>query len=269
MVTIDCSSTPKCGSFPFLVGVLSLLAACSSTLTFSDGGGENLVEGVVIDDATGQTLSNSYVILQYYAKVSDWPHSVDTTDYCYLSAVAKTDEAGRFAFPPQVDHWKGRGVKGYFQYLMAYRTGYIFGAISDGAVPHVWTKQAVTTQNTVALKFHSSSIAARLEYLRALIGATGGGLFHCLYFPAETDQSHVQVMKAIYEEARQLAQTDAEKAQVTEICNDAMMYHDFISKDYFPDLFPEPCVFDVEHFEKLEERRKERSEIIRRERELR
>lgn len=206
------------------------------------------IEGVLVDDDTGEPIAGAFVGLWLVIMVSDWPHTFSERPNCYWSTLGVTDEQGRFRFPPvNSEAWGRLQLQSRDLYLSAYAQGYVYDGPIRAFSLGPGAQKVDAKGNFMRMSRDKRSGSVRLAYLGSHAMAVD-----CASRANIGEPVYVDLHRTIYEEAARLATTNADRIEVVGICKEAMGY-DPLRETYYPELFPEPCTFDAERFNRYRE----------------
>jgi len=161
---------------------LSAFTACATTPL-------QPVQGQVLEEGTNKPIANALVVGLWHGTVS---HGfVDARTVCYHVETATTDESGRFALPPTEKEYKYRDGHHYTS-TIAYKPGYQYARVQR-------------TKGVSYLQPFTGGREERFKYLERVFGSTGCGTSD------GSDKNSIPFVKALYDEAKSLAQTPEEK----------------------------------------------------------
>jgi hypothetical protein len=168
-----------------LAALALLLQACSSSLS----GGP--IYGKVLDERFDRPIPDVFVIARWTCQAGH-----DSGAACYHVSASTTDAQGRYEFPAWKKEGKDYCVAHPYVYLRAYKPGYAESDFSS------------VLKEITHLQPFTGGTEERMGYLRRVSSSTG-----CLE-AGESMKNLLPLKRALYEEARSIAVTPADKQLV-------------------------------------------------------
>lgn len=165
------------------------------------------VAGHVVDAQSGEPIKGAHVTLYWESPIE--PHGFtahSSRDICFHAAATITDSQGHFAIPAWSE-WSHYSVESHDPIAIVYARGYTPRQVVMYAGP---LQPPVARPNErFELSRFSGSVDERLEVMWRGIANHGCG------YGGESQKSLFPMLKAMYEEAAQIASTDAQRQHVS------------------------------------------------------
>lgn len=161
------------------------------------------VAGHVVDAESNQAIAGAHVALLWESPIE--PHGFtahNSRDICFHAAATITDAQGHFAIPPWKE-WTRYSVESHDPIAIVYARGYAPRQIVMYEGP--FQPPIERANERFELPRFSGSVDERLNVM------WWGKANHACSYGGESQKSLVPMLRAMYEEARQIALTEAQR----------------------------------------------------------
>lgn len=189
--------------------LLTLLPLSACTLSGAPILSGGPIAGAVLEEGTNKPIPGAIVVVRWIGRTTSGSWFVEARDVCYHVETAITNEQGQFKMAAwtQKQH-KDYTLKYHSLQINAYKPGY------------TWPTKPSQKTETMYLTTFKGTTKERFDYLGRVISATS-----CVS-AGESYKNLYRVTRAIYEEAKAVAQTADEKRRAEgfrELAEDALV----------------------------------------------
>lgn len=178
-------------NFLVVLSALLTLPACTTTPL-------QPIQGQVLEEGINKPVAGAIVVGRWIGTVS---HGiVESRTVCYQVETTTTDESGRFALPPTEKEYKYHDGDRYTS-ITAYKPGY------ETYSPPGYVRSEEYKRNIRYLKPFAGTREERLKYIERIKQST----VSCAD-PKANGKNLIPLYRALYEEAKPLAQTREEQS---------------------------------------------------------
>ncbi len=164
-----------------ILGLLLTLPACATTFTLSS----DPIEGQVLEEGTNKPIRGAIVVVRWQG------HLGYTGTVCYHVETATTDAEGKYRIPAWSKPSPYGNIADRTWLSWAHKLGYQYARVQHKGID--------------ILQPFTGTGEERFKYLERVFGSTGCGTND------GSNKNSIPFMKALYDEAKSIAQTQEEK----------------------------------------------------------